>query len=103
MQRFQEETARYLYLMQILERPSGRAACPVKMVWHPAMAVVPVAERPTRACLCFVQAEAAETTARLVLSQPQSTNSKNPSSAKNAANWIKHAWRDPAILSRFSR
>ena len=60
-------------------------------------------ECPTRACLCFVQAEAAETTARLVLSQPQSTNSKNPSSAKNAANWIKHAWRDPAISSRFSR
>jgi preprotein translocase subunit SecA len=28
MQRFQEETARYLYLMQILERPSGRGGLP---------------------------------------------------------------------------
>ncbi len=56
MQRFQEETARYLYLMQILERPpDGRL--PGRRC-GPAMAVVPVAERPTRACLRFVQAEA---------------------------------------------
>ena len=52
MTRFQEETARYLYLMQILERPSRGDAS--EAVSREGVAV-PAAERPIPECLCCVQ------------------------------------------------
>ena len=82
MTRFQEETARYLYLMQILERPSGRRKV----------------NRSSRA-----RGRMAMAAARREKSPPQSTNSKNLSSARRGANWNRPAWRGPARPKPYSR
>ena len=73
MPRFQEDTVRYLYLMQILERPA-ESGSEVGLLPAAATTAMAVARRETWLL--------------------QLTNSKNPSSARNAVNWIRRAWPD---------
>ncbi len=90
MTRFQEDTARYLYLMQILERPPDRP----QDGWSGERRNVPADP---------MQVETAMAIARHEMSQPQWTNWKNPSSARNAASWSRPAWRDRETPSQCSR
>ena len=80
MQRFQEETARYLYLMQILERPAAASERSPMEQGRMAMAAVP---RET--------------------SLPRLTNWKNLSSARRSASWNRPAWPAPARPKLFNR
>ena len=91
MQRFQEDTVRYLYLMQILERPAERAAPPT-----PGCAVT---SQGTRAAWWRWQRHGV----LRAWSRRLPTNWKKPSCAASAANWSRRAWREQATRSRCSR
>ncbi len=87
MQRFQEDTVRYLYLMQVIE-PAAQAEAsrrPVGGAWRPATATA---------------AEMAGVRAAL---PPRWMTWKKNSSAASAANWNKPAWPAPATISPSSR
>ena len=92
MQRFQEETIRYLYLMQILERPAGRAASEHGGDSGPA--------GPAPAYLhCAPEAEVATDIVPRVTSQLPWMKLKRPFSAGSAANSSRPAWPEPATGS----
>ncbi len=81
MQRFQEETARYLYLMQILERPAS-----------------------TRLKLSrMAQGQMAMAAVLRGMSLRRSMNWKNLSSARRSANWSRPAWPGPERRKLCSR
>ena len=86
MQRFQEEAVRYLYLMQILERPpEGRAL------------------RLERRCPGWAAGVTEMATVGSERLRLRWTISKRPSSARSAANSSMPAWPGPAINSWCSR
>ena len=87
MQRFQEETVRYLYLMQILERPRRK----------PSMRAAPRTLLPV---LTGGDGDGHRRSARWL---PRSTTWKKPSSAARSANWNRPAWPEAASSSQFSR
>ena len=89
MQRFQEETVRYLYLMQIMERPPDQGARPGGGGGSPNDLS---GQGPTPAYLQSSPAVEAVTDARRARSQPRWTKSKKPSSARKRKSWNKRAW-----------
>src|SRR5260370_859531 len=96
MQRFQEETVRYLYLMQIMERPDSGArpggGPEGQSGQGPEAGVVPQSSPEVEAA----------TGARRDRSRPRLTKSKRPSSARKSGNWTRRAWLVLATC-RFSR
>ncbi len=95
LQRFQEDTARYLYLMQIIERPPD-AGPPVRREANPQV----TARRPE-----YRRNREVEGTdiVRRGWSQLPPMTWKKPSCAASAANSNKRAWPEPAMCSQCSR
>ena len=94
MQRFQEETVRYLYLMQIMERPPDSGARPGGTE---ADQTSRSSRGPKPACLPSSPAVEAATDVRRARLRPQWTKSKRPSSARKRRSWNKRAWPELAI------
>ena len=94
MQRFQEETVRYLYLMQIMERPRDLEVRPRASEGRPTDLS---GGDPMPECLPSSPAAGAATDARRAKSRPRWTKSKKPSSARKRKSWNKRAWPGPAI------
>ena len=101
MQRSQDETARYLYLMQILERPS-EGASGVRPGASPVLGTKVARSQACRKSF-LVEEKMATAAGRRVRLRPRSTISRKPSSARSAANSNKHAWPDRAISKAYSR
>ena len=98
MQRFQEDTVRYLYLMQILERPPDSPAA--GRSWQRRSQ--PAAARARSG----VPAQHGRMATEGVLRgwfRLRPTNWKKPSCAASAANWNRRAWPEPATRRRCSR
>ena len=94
MQRFQEETVRYLYLMQILERPPDSGA-----VASSASAGPPV-DRPDAGMPSVISGgNGGNGIGRRAVSPPRWMRLKKPSSARKRANSSRPAWPAPAISS----
>ena len=89
MKRFQEETARYLYLMQVLERPADATAPPRGLEVRRNQSPMPVRPR-------WLPEASGATVVRHARLQPRWTRSKRLSSARRSANWSRLAWRAPA-------
>src|SRR5205085_236799 len=86
MQRFQEDTVRYLYLMQILERPPQ-----------------PPPQDPSRNRRWRLIATVMETAGVRGWSQLPPTSWKKPLCAASAANWNKPEWQVAARRNKSSR
>ena len=95
LQRFQEDTARYLYLMQIIERPPD--AGPAGPQGGEPQGPGPESGVPAQ------QGVAGTDIVRRAWSQLPPTIWKKPSCAASAANWNRRAWPEPATCSRFSK
>ena len=87
MERFEEETVRYLYLMQVIEAPARRG---------PAAGA---GERRKRRRRWRAGQRGADNSAW----RPPSTIWKRSSSAANAANWTRRGWREASARGRCSR
>ena len=96
MQRFQEDTVRYLYLMQILERPRGsRARADRRRARQLGRGRSPASRRSMVAM--------ATEGVRREWFRLRPTNWKKPSCAASAASWNRRAWPARATRSRCSR
>ena len=95
MQRFQEDTVRYLYLMQILERPpdAGAGGPPPS---------APGGQGPEPEFRRSMVEMAMDGVLR-GWSRPRRTNWKKPSCAASAANSSRRAWRAPEMRRRCSK
>ena len=93
MQRFQEDTVRYLYLMQILERPPDAAS---------AGQCAQAGKGPRRRFQRSMAGTATDGVLRRWF-RLRPTNWKKPSCAASAANWNRRAWLAPETRRRCSR
>ena len=95
MQRFQEDTVRYLYLMQILERPRSDQEAVARNPVRRVRARSPASRHSTQAM--------AMESARRVWFRPLPTNSKKHSCVASAASSSKRGWLEPVMRRPSSR